>query len=110
MRRGAQLLREGGGSAALGELMKASHASSRDFYQVSIPELDLLAETAAELEGCHGARLAGAGFGGCVTVLVEEAAAESVAAELRRAFAMRFGDQPEIHRARIGEGAELRAV
>lgn len=104
--RGAQSIREGDGGEVLGTLMRASHASSRDLYQASIPELDLLAEAASELEGCFGARLAGAGFGGCVSVLVEEWAAGPVSTGLKKAFSERFGNEPEIHRVGIGDGAE----
>ncbi len=54
--------------------MNACHASLRDLYQVSTPELDLLVETAQSLPGCIGARLTGAGFGGCTVNLVEKSA------------------------------------
>ncbi len=54
-----------------GQLMNASHEGLRDLYQVSCPELDLLAETARAAPGVWGARLTGAGFGGCVIALVE---------------------------------------
>jgi len=55
-----------------GQLMNASHAGLRDLYQVSCPELDLLAETAWASPGVWGARMTGAGFGGCVIALVEK--------------------------------------
>jgi galactokinase len=50
---------------------KASHASLRDFYQVSCKELDLLVELAQELPGVLGSRMTGGGFGGCTVSLVE---------------------------------------
>ena len=62
--------------------MFETHASLRDFYEVSCPELDLLVELASGFEGCIGARLTGAGFGGCTVNLVEQARAE----EFRRVF------------------------
>ena len=55
-----------------GRLMYASHASLRDDYEVSTPELDTFVETAEE-QGATGARLTGAGFGGCAIALVPEA-------------------------------------
>ena len=51
--------------------MNACHASLRDLYEVSCPELDALAAIAQSLDGCYGARLTGAGFGGCTVNLVK---------------------------------------
>ena len=67
----------------LGPLLLASHASLRDDYEVSTPELDLAVDLLVE-HGAIGARLTGAGFGGCVVALVErphagDAAAKTVA-------------------------------
>lgn len=55
---------------ALGSLMAASHASLRDDYEVSSPELDAMVRAAASAPGCVGARMTGAGFGGCCIALV----------------------------------------
>jgi galactokinase len=87
---GARAL-EAGEVEAFGELIRASHRSSRDLYQISIPELDLLAETAWAADGCYGARLSGAGFGGCVTALVDADTIGDVAERLRDAFERHFG-------------------
>jgi len=57
-----------------GDLMTASHASLRDDFEVSCPELDLLVGIALEVNGVYGARLTGAGFGGCMVALVEKRA------------------------------------
>ena len=67
-------LLENGQVREFGQLMNACHASLRDLYQVSTPELDYLVETAQNLPGCLGARLTGAGFGGCTVNLVQKAA------------------------------------
>jgi galactokinase len=67
-----------GDREALDELMRASHASLRDDFEVSTPELDALVE-ALEEAGAIGARLTGGGFGGCVVALVERVAHEYVA-------------------------------
>jgi galactokinase len=79
-------LRDGDG-AAVGRLLAASHASLRDDYEVSIDELDVLVEVALEEDGVLGARLTGAGFGGCAVALVDapfaEPAAERIAARYR---------------------------
>ena len=66
-----------GDIARLKILMAASHASLRDDYEVSCPELDVLVDLALALPACHGARLTGAGFGGSTVNLVETAAVAS---------------------------------
>ncbi len=71
----AILCLEGGDSQTFGKIMYETHASLRDLYEVSCPELDLLVELATRFEGCIGARLTGAGFGGCTVNLVENAKA-----------------------------------
>jgi galactokinase len=87
---GAQALHAGDASA-FGQLMNDSHASLRDDFDVSCPELDLLVELAVLETGVAGARMTGAGFGGCVVALV---AADSVAA---------IGDRVvEVYRSRTG--------
>jgi galactokinase len=65
---------EGGWLDEAGALMLASHASLRDDYEVSTPTLDALVDRLASTPGVHGARLTGAGFGGCVVALTEPGA------------------------------------
>ncbi len=103
---GAEALRSGDLNV-LGELMGQSHHSSRNDYDVSIEALDVLAEAAAAADGCYGARLTGAGFGGCVTAITAEAAAGHVREQTGLAFERRFGRRPEIHTCRVGDGASL---
>mmetsp|Transcript_122 Transcript_122/g.214 ORF Transcript_122/g.214 Transcript_122/m.214 type:complete len:461 (+) Transcript_122:183-1565(+) len=57
---------------AIGQLMNDSHASNRDLYDASCPELDELTTLARQQKGCFGARFTGAGFGGCAIALVQE--------------------------------------
>jgi galactokinase len=83
--RAADALR-GGDVDTFGRLMVASHASLRDDYDVSGPELDALVATAQYTPGVYGARMTGAGFGGCVIALVAADRAEPVAAEIGRAY------------------------
>ncbi|MDE3077625.1 MAG: galactokinase, partial [Chloroflexota bacterium] len=71
-----------GDAAEVGRLMLASHVSLRDFFEVSCRELDALVEIAVGLRGCQGARLTGAGFGGCTVSLVDAGAAEAFQEEL----------------------------
>jgi len=75
---------------ALGSLMFASHASLRDDYEVSCPELDLLVDVAAEA-GALGARMTGGGFGGCSVALVHAERVESVIERVSERFRQRFG-------------------
>jgi galactokinase len=65
---------EAGDRSALGELLKASHRSLRDDFEVSTPEVDALVERAWVAPGCLGARLMGAGFGGSLLALLETGA------------------------------------
>jgi galactokinase len=87
--------------------MRDSHRSSRDLYEVSIPELDSLAEAAWGAPGCHGARLVGAGFGGCVAALVDQGRAAAIAAAMVEAFTARFERAPAVHRCAIDDGAAV---
>ncbi len=101
---GAAALRAGD-LAAFGHLIRQSHLSSRDLYEVSIPEIDLLAAAAWATPGCHGARLVGGGFGGCVVVLAEAAVTGAVRRAMTIAFAEEFGRTPEIFACAIAGGA-----
>jgi galactokinase len=78
---------------ALGPLLLASHASSRDDMQVSIPELDALVD-ALVAGGALGARLTGGGFGGCVVALVPADDASEIAARAAAEYGRRTGRVP----------------
>src|ERR687897_584866 len=71
-----------------GRLMYASHASLRDDFEVSTPELDTCVETAQQ-HGATGARLTGAGFGGCAIALVPESESDTLTEACRQTFAKR---------------------
>ncbi len=101
---GAEALRRGD-LETFGRLIRQSHLSSRDLYEVSIPETDLLAASAWAIPGCYGARLVGGGFGGCVMVLAESAAAESIRRAMVRAFEDTFDRTPEIFTCAVADGA-----
>ena len=87
-----------GDAAALGALMDASHASCRDLYRISCPELDRLTALAREC-GALGSRLTGAGFGGCTVSLVPADRLERFVAEVGRRY----------HRESLGYDGELGA-
>jgi benzoylformate decarboxylase len=84
---------------ALGELFAASHASLRDDFRVSTPELDALVEELVEA-GAFGARLTGAGFGGCVVALLGESEAEAVLGRACASYATETGLSPTAFRCR----------
>jgi galactokinase len=92
---------------ALGRLMYASHASLRDDYEVSTPELDAFVETAAEC-GALGARLTGAGFGGCAIALVATELVEGVQDAALQRFASSDFRRPEFYIFQPSAGAEVR--
>jgi galactokinase len=74
-----------GDAAEFGALMDASHRSLRDDYEVSAPELDSLVHCAKE-GGAAGARLTGAGFGGCIVALAHSGSAAEVLASIRSGY------------------------
>ncbi len=91
---------------AFGHLMYDSHLSLRDDFEVSTPELDAFAETAREA-GAPGARLTGAGFGGCAIALVSRMEAVPLANSTRRRFEDEGFEEPEFYEFRPAAGAEV---
>ena len=89
-----------------GRLMYASHASLRDDFEVSTPELDTFVE-AAEEHGAAGARLTGAGFGGCAIALVPEGETAALTNACEQAFAERSFEEPAFYEFLPAAGAEL---
>jgi len=106
VRRSVGMLREGN-VQAFGRLMVASHMSLRDLYEVSCPELDALVEIACNLPGCWGARLTGAGFGGCTVNLVDENHLDSFKLSLRKEYHHMFDREAVIYQCRAVEGTHL---
>jgi galactokinase len=98
---------EQGRMAEFGRLMNACHASLRDLYEVSIPELDQMVEIAQSRPGCFGARLTGAGFGGCTVNLVASDQAGAFALALGPEYERRTGLHPEIYICQASQGAGL---
>ncbi len=93
--------------AGAGRLLGASHASLRDDYEVSIPELDLLVRQ-AELAGAHGARLLGGGFGGAVLVLTDADDAQGVALRVTEGYRRETGRDTRAVSVRPSAGAGSR--
>jgi galactokinase len=105
--RQAESLLEEGNIFQFGKLMNECHISLRDLYEVSCPELDVMVRVAQSLEGCYGARLTGAGFGGCTVNLVARENAERFAADLGQGYESETGLHPEIYITRASDGAAL---
>ncbi len=103
----AQSLLEHGDVASFGALINTCHASLRDFYEVSCPELDVMTTVAQSLPGCWGARLTGAGFGGCTVNLVAREAAQEFSRALAAGYESRTGFHPDIYICQASRGAGL---
>src|SRR5207302_10484262 len=80
----------------LGALFYASHASMRDDYNVSVPEIDLLVELARKRPAIYGARLTGGGFGGSVVMLAQAGKGHVEASHIARQYAGETGCRPRI--------------
>jgi galactokinase len=105
--RQALTLLESGNLDEFGRLMNECHASLRDLYEVSCPELDVMASLAQGIAGCYGARLTGAGFGGCTVNLVASEQAQTFAETLSKGYEAKTGLHPEIYICRASAGAGL---
>jgi galactokinase len=91
--------------AAVGAHMYASHASLRDDFEVSCPELDLLVELAAASGGVIGSRMTGGGFGGCTVSLVRRAALDGAARHVAEGYREATGREATVFVTRPADGA-----
>jgi galactokinase len=101
---GAQYLSDGE-VGRFGELMRKSHRSLRDLFEVSCRELDVMAEIAESLEGYCGGRMTGGGFGGCTVNLVKTDEAENFAAQIAARYQAAVGIKPDIYVCSAANGA-----
>jgi len=92
---------------SFGRRMNGSHEGLRDDYEVSCPELDTLVEAARSVDGVLGARMMGAGFGGCTINLVEESAVGFLRDRVTEAYRSRFGREPKVYVSSLRSGTEL---
>ena len=88
-----------------GRLMGESHRSLRDLYEVSCKELDIMVEAAWGVPGTSGARMTGAGFGGCTVNLVEAGAVDTFVAEVKEIYTAKTGLVPEFYVCQAEDGA-----
>ena len=89
-----------------GKLMRESHASLRDDYEVSSDELDLMVELAEKIDGVSGARMTGGGFGGSTVNLVSKEKADEFRARVAEGYERVTKLKPEIYVCTAGNGAE----
>ncbi len=93
-----------GDLAKLGQLLNASHKSLKEDYEVTGIELDTLAETAQKQEGCLGARMTGAGFGGCAIALVHKDKISSFIENVQTAYEKAIGYKAGFFVCETGDG------
>jgi len=91
----------------LGALLAASHASLRDDFEASTPEVDRLVESAQAAPGVIGARLTGGGFGGSVLALVASDAVGAFEDDVRRSYKAPDGSPPGLLRVAPADGARI---
>jgi len=96
-----------GEPATLGRLFTASHASQRDDYEVSVPDVDRLVEIALAEPDVLGARLTGGGFGGSIVALVREERAAGAAAAIKAAYERDPGRRATVMVPAMGPGPDL---
>jgi len=103
---GVQALREDNFSA-FGKLMVESHRSLKNDYEVSCAELDLLVDLALKQEGVLGARMTGAGFGGCTVNLIEKNYIDAFKKNIKNEYKKITGINPDIYITLPAEGAKV---
>jgi galactokinase len=91
--------------STVGRLFRESHASLRDLYGVSSPELDALVDIAEAVPGVYGSRLTGAGFGGCTVTLVRREAIRELTAAIEERYPARTGLLPTVFEVTPAGGA-----
>jgi galactokinase len=94
----------------LGELFNASHESLRDDFEVTNDALNIIVECAREQTSCYGARMTGAGFGGCAVALVKKEKAEDFASAVSALYKERSGLDASVYVCQASEGAEVCSI
>lgn len=98
---------ERGDLREMGHLMDASHASLRNDFEVSSAELDAMVACARQGDACYGARMTGAGFGGCAIALVQADAARTFSAQVATCYREATDMEPNILICQAAQGAEV---
>jgi galactokinase len=105
-RQAAEAMRAGD-AVEVGRLMNASHASLRDDFEASSGALNAMVECARHMDSCYGARMTGAGFGGCAVALVRAPDAESFAISVADCYERATSIRPDVYVCRAACGATL---
>ena len=95
----------GGDLSQVGRLMRESHCSLRDLYEVSCKELDLMVEAAEGLPGFCGGRMTGGGFGGCTINLVREENSQDFAKRVSERYQQKTGIAAQVYLCSADDGA-----
>ena len=98
---------EQGDLVEFGKLLNRSHASLRDDYEVTGEELDTIVALAWEQEGVLGARMTGAGFGGCAIAIVHQDKLQSVQEAIAKGYKNTLGYDASFYVATIGDGTRI---
>lgn len=91
----------------VGELMIESHISLRDNFEVSSKALDIIVDCAIKTPGCYGARMTGAGFGGCAVALVETKFAKNFVRQVLKNYHSSIGNRAILYICKAAEGASV---
>ena len=94
-----------GDLGAFGRLMREAHISARDDYEISAPEIETLVDLANAAPGAIGARLTGAGWGGCIVSLVRQDCTDAFTKAVRRGYRQRTGLETQVFVCRSSAGA-----
>ena len=98
---------ETGDFVACGRAMNASHVSMRDDFEITCPEVDMLAGLAQTVKGVYGSRMTGGGFGGCTISLIEASAVDKASQILTDGYRIGMGRDADIFVCAPSDGAQL---
>jgi galactokinase len=99
-----------GDVSAMGRLLNEAHASARDDYEISCAEIESLVKAAREVDGVIGARLTGAGWGGCIVALVSDEAVPAFETHVGQRYRTETNLETTIFTCRAGPGAALVSI
>jgi len=103
---------DAGDMTTFGRLLKEAHASARDDYEISTPEIETLVHLANEVQGTVGARLTGAGWGGCIVAVVPQKEVEAFQDKIIEGYRQETGLSAQVFvcRSAAGAGEALRTT
>ena len=96
-----------GDFVACGRAMNASHLSMRDDFEITCPEVDMLAGLAQNVKGVYGSRMTGGGFGGCTISLIEASAVDKASQMLTDGYRIATGRDVDLYVCAPSDGAQL---